>query len=115
MGGTPVQTSKAHNTTYTSVDLNATGTTTLYTGTQEAMVAAFLGTESGTTVEVSLEATDGTNTTRLADNEGSAGTSIAVSDTIPITSSESLQANVHTAEGSDLTGTAVVFAEELDP
>lgn len=92
---------------FTSVDLNATGTTTIYDADANAKVYGVYMDHGGSTAEVQLEATDGTNTAKI--DEPGAGNDLAVGDTLALDPSTDLQVNVTTAEGAALTGTVVVM------
>lgn len=94
---------------YTTVDLNATGTTALLDRDTAADVWGVYLRNGGSTAEVSLEITDGSNTATLADNRGSAGANIEFDGPLELAASETLQANVTTAEGSAQSNTAVVI------
>ena len=97
----------SNGVTYTSVDLNATGTTTVYTPSTDANVSVFME-NGGSTAEVNLEVTDGTDTAVLA--QPGAGGSVEFGDVVALDGDQSLQINVTTAEGSALTGTVAVHA-----
>lgn len=94
---------------YTTVDLNATGTTTLFDADSAADVWGVYLRNGGGTAEVSLEVTDGSNTARVVDNEGSAGAGIEFTGPLQLAAAEDLQANVTTAEGTAQTNDAVVI------
>lgn len=99
-------------TDYTTVDLNATGTTAVYSSDSAAMVYGVYLRNGGGTAVVSLEVTDGTDTATLADNRGSGGANIAFGEELELAASETLQVNVTTAEGVAQSNTAVVFRSE---
>lgn len=94
---------------YTTVDLNATGTTTVFDAGTATTVWGVYMRNGGSTAEVSLEVTDGTDTARVVDNEGSAGTGIFKDDPIGLAPTEDLQVNVTTAEGAAQTNTLTVL------
>lgn len=100
----------SYDAEYTSVDLNTTGTTTIYNGSVQGKVYGVFLHHSGSTAEFQLEVTDGTNTGIL--RVPGAGSSLEFGDTIAVDSGDDLQINVTVAEGSSLTGTAVVFRGE---
>jgi len=95
---------------YTSIDLNSTGATTVYDPSDDSEVSGVYLNNGGSTAEVQLEATDGSDTSILA--VPGAGNSLEFSGTALLDSGDSLQINVTTAEGAALTGTAVVFRAE---
>lgn len=100
-------------TAYTTVDLNATGATTIYAPTNDAEVSGVHLENTGGTAVIQLEVTDGTNTAVLDANNGGGG-SIHFEDELRLDGGvDSLQINVTTAEGATLTGTAAVFRGEL--
>lgn len=92
---------------YTTVDLNATGPTTVYDADHDATVYGVFMEHGGGTADYNLEATDGTDTAVLA--QPGAGGSLEFGDTIAVDAGTDLQINVTTAEGAALTGTVVVF------
>lgn len=92
---------------YESIDLNTTGPTTLYSPDTDAELTGVYLPNSGSTAEVSLEITDGTDTGTLT--ASGAGGTIEFGDTIRIGQSDSVQLNVTTAEGAALTETATLF------
>lgn len=93
---------------YTTVDLNSTGTTTVYDPDHDATAYGVYMANGGGTADVQLEVTDGTDTVVL-DDPG-AGSAIEFSDDLALDGDQSLQVNVTTAEGSALTETAAVSA-----
>lgn len=95
---------------YTTVDLNTTGTTEVHSSGTDSEISGVFMENGGSTAEVNLEATDGTDTSVLA--QPGAGNSVEFGDTIYVGAGDSLQINVTTAEGSALTGTVVVFTSE---
>lgn len=97
---------------YTSVDENTTGTTTLYSPTNDAKVSGVHLNNPGSTAELRLEVTDGTSTAVLSDP--GAGTSIAFNDEIFLSGgTDQLQVVVEAAEGSSQSETAAVSRSEL--
>lgn len=94
------------NAVFTSIDLNSTGTTTIWDPVSGKAVGVYMN-NGGATAEVQLEVTDGTNTAVL-DVPG-AGTNLEFGNEASLASSDSLQINVTVAEGSAQTNTAVVF------
>lgn len=100
---------------YTDVDLNSTGTTTLYDPNSDVRVFSVTMENGGSTVEYNLELTDGTNTAVLIgvpNSRRNAGDAIAWGDTIVLSGDDSIQLNVTTVEGSALTETVSVTALE---
>jgi hypothetical protein len=95
---------------YTDIDLNSTGTTEIHSSDADSEVSGVFLENGGSTAEVNLEVTDGTDTAVLA--QPGAGSSIEFGETIYIGKDDSLQINVTTAEGSAQTNTAVVFKGE---
>lgn len=97
---------------YSSVDLNTVATTDVYDPTEDAEVHAVHLANSGSTAVVQLEVTDGTDTAVLTQGQA-AGDGIAWEPgTYGLEAGEKLQANVTTAEGSSLTGTAAASVGE---
>lgn len=96
---------------YTSIDLNTTGTTTVYDGDREAIIHGVYAENSGGTLEVQLEITDGTDTTVLTLDQG-AGDGIAFETELELDPSNDLQLNVTTGEGAIETTTAAVIRSE---
>jgi len=92
---------------YTDVDLNATGSTTLFDPDDGAEVSGVYLPNGGSTAEVDLEVTDGTDTTTLV--VGGAGGRVEFGNTVRLGGDDSLQATVRVAEGTALTETAVAF------
>jgi len=95
---------------YTSIDQNTTGTTTVYNPDTDAEVTGVYLDNPGSTAELALEVTDGTDTARLADP--GAGNALSVGDSYRIGDTDSLQVNVLTAEGTAQSATAVVLRTE---
>jgi hypothetical protein len=95
---------------YTSIDQNSTGSTTVYDPTGDGEVTGVFLENSGSTAELALEVTDGTDTARLA--EPGAGNRLAFGETIRLGIGDSLQVNVLVAEGTAQTETAVAFTTE---
>lgn len=95
---------------FTEIDLNATGTTTIYDPNTDGEVFGTFLENGGSTAEVQLEVTDGTDTAVLS-NPG-AGDGVSFGETIRLSPTESLQINVTTAEGAALTNTAAVSRAE---
>lgn len=99
---------------YTDMDLNSTGTTTIYAPTNDAVVSGVHMANGGGTNEVRLEVTDGTNTATLAGAAISAGDPIHFEDEVHLAGGvDELQITVSTTEGSALTETAAVPRSEL--
>lgn len=96
----------AYDTVFTDVDLNATGTTTVANPDKDARVSAVYLANGGSTADVQLEVTDGTDTVIVDDPV--AGSGITHETDVMLDKGESLQVNVTTAEGSALTETAAV-------
>lgn len=92
---------------YTDVDLNATGTTTILSPGADVRVFGVFMEHGGSTAEVNLEVTDGTNTAVIS--QPGAGGNIGGGDTLALDANNELQVNVTTAEGAALTGTVVVL------
>lgn len=97
----------SNGVTYTTVDLNATGATTVFAPSHDATVHGVHLTNGGSTAVVQLEITDGTDTVVLTPGQ-SAGGNIDVDRPLPLDGDNALQINVTTAEGSALTATAAV-------
>ena len=95
------------NTEYTTVDLNATGTTSIYAPSSDATVYGVYLENGGSTAELQLEATDGSDTVILS-NPG-AGEGLSFSDMHALGGDQTLQVNVTVAEGAAQTNTAAVF------
>lgn len=91
---------------YTSVDLNATGTTTVYNPDHDGEAKGVYMDHGGSTAEVQLEVTDGTNTAVLA--TPGAGNALEFGNVVALDGDQKLQINVTTAEGSSLSETAAV-------
>jgi len=92
---------------YTSIDLNTAATTTLYDPDEDAEISGVFLPNGGSTAEVSLEVTDGTDTGTLA--QSGAGGAIEFGDTIRIGEADSIQLTVTTVEGAALSETATVL------
>lgn len=95
---------------YTTVDLNATGTTTVADVDGDARVYGAYGDHDGSTAEFNLEATDGSDTAVLA--QPGTGNNLAFQGPVALDAETDLQVNVTTAEGSALTMTVVTFPGE---
>ena len=96
---------------FTEIDLNDTNTTsTVYDPNTDGEIYGVFMENGGSTAEVQLEVTDGTDTAVLA--VPGAGNDLAFSETIRISTTESLQINVTTAEGAAQTNTAAVSRSE---
>lgn len=93
---------------YTTVDLNATGTTTVYDPDFDAVVHGVFMDNGGATAEYQLEVTDGTDTAVLADL--SAGAMLEFDADVALDAGQLLQVNVTTVEGSSLTETCAASA-----
>lgn len=91
---------------YTDIDLNSAGATTVFDADGDATVTGVHMKNGGSTAEVELQATDGTDTATLA--EPGAGSSLEFGDSIALDSESDLQIEVTTAEGSAQSNTAVV-------
>lgn len=96
--------------TYTDVDLNTTGTTSLYKPANDGIVYGVYLLNGGSSAEVDIEITDGTDTATLQEN--GAGVNADFGNTLLVGSDQTIQATVQTAEGSAQTGTAVVITAE---
>lgn len=95
---------------YAEIDLNATGTTELFSPETDAFIYGVYLTNGGSTAEVDLEITDGTDTVTLESN--AAGGNVSYENEIVLGRSDSLQVNVRVAEGAAQTNTAVVLKAE---
>lgn len=95
------------NANFTSIDLNDTSTTSTIFDPINGRATGVYMENGGTTAEVQLEVTDGSNTAVLA--VPGAGNNLEFSGEIHLDKSDSLQINVTTAEGSSQSNTAVVF------
>lgn len=95
---------------YTSIDQNATGSTTIYDPNGDGEITGVFLENSGSTAELALEVTDGTDTARLT--EPGAGNPIEFGETIRLGIDDSLEVNVLTAEGVAQSETAVAFTTE---
>lgn len=100
-----------HDTVYTSIDLNTAATTTVYDPTTEAEVDGIHLNHGGSTAELRLEVTDGTNTAVIQD--AAAGDPIHYPEPLHLNSDDSLQVVVEVVEGASLTETAAVSRSEL--
>ena len=96
----------AYDTVLTAVDLNASGTTSIADPSNDARVSAVYLANGGSTADVQLEVTDGTDTVVIDDP--AAGNGIEHETDVMLDENESLQVNVTTAEGSALSDTAAV-------
>lgn len=95
---------------YTQIDLNATGTTTIYDPEHDATVQGVHLENAGSSADVHLEVTDGTTTVDLTTAQ-TAGDAIRYVDPTPLDSDNLLQVNVLSAEGSSLTSDAAVLVD----
>lgn len=95
---------------YATIDLNATGTTTVYDGATESEVYGVYLNNGGSTAAVNLEVTDGTDTAVL--REKAAGENLEFGDTIRLDPGNALQINVTAAEGAAQSNTATVLRAE---
>lgn len=109
--GTPVRTLTDADVEYTDVDLNASGTTTVYDGNTQTVIYGVFLKNGGSTAVVQLEVTDGTDTAVLTPGQ-TAGDGISFTGPIALNRNEALQANVTTVEGSAQTNTAAVSRDE---
>lgn len=99
----------SNGVTYTSVDLNATGTTTVFDPSHnESTVEQVALENTGSTAVVQLEVTDGTNTVVLTPGQA-AGDGVSYTGPLPLDGPQTLRVNVTTAEGAALSGTAGAF------
>lgn len=98
------------DTNYTSIDLNATGTTTILNPSREATVYSVHMENGGSTAEVNVEVTDGTDTAVVA--QPGAGANVEFTGPVVIPSGETLQVNVTTAEGAAQSNTCLVTRGE---
>lgn len=113
--GTPVRDNRTYAATKTTgVDLNSTGSTDIYDPSVQAMVYGAYLRNGGGTAEVSLEATDGTDTITVLNNRANGGGDVEFTGPIVLDSGWKLQVNVTTAEGTAQTNDAVVFKAEKD-
>lgn len=94
----------AYDTVFTDVDLNTDATTTLADPDSDARVPAVYVPNSGSTADIQLEVTDGTDTV-VVDNPA-AGDPIEHEVDVLLDEGESVQVNVTTVEGSAVTSTA---------
>lgn len=97
---------------YTSVDLNATGTTTIFDGDEKVLITGVHLRNGGGTAVANLEVTDGSDTATLVNNRGSGGSDIHYENTFALARNDDLQINVTTAEGAAQSNTAVVLRGE---
>lgn len=103
-----------HAYEYTSINLNPASTptaTTVYNPADLATVYAVDLANGGSSAEVRLQVTDGTNTAVIA--EPAAGAALHVAADRVLSAGDELQVVVETAEGSSLTETAGVSRGEL--
>lgn len=91
---------------FTDVDLNTDATTDVLNNSRQTKVYRVELPNGGSTADIQLEITDGSNT-HILDNP-SAGNAISFTDTIVIDADETLQVNVTTVEGSAQTDTCYV-------
>ena len=96
--------------TYTDIDLNTNAATEIYNHDGDAAIYGVYMENGGSTAEVNLEVTDGTDTAVLA--QPGAGGSVEFGETVVFDNPESLQINVTTVEGAAQTNTCVVFHGE---
>lgn len=97
---------------YTSVDLNSSGTTDIYDPTDDAVAHGVHLENGGSTAVVQLEVTDGTNTAVLTPGQ-TAGDGIAWEPGVyGLEAGEKLQVNVTTVEGSAQSNTAAASVGE---
>lgn len=94
----------AYGSEFTTVDLNATGTTTLADPDSDARLPAVYVPNGGSTADIQLEVTDGADTV-VVDNPA-AGEAIEHETDVLIDAGQSVQVNVTTAEGTALSETA---------
>jgi hypothetical protein len=94
----------AYDTVFTDVDLNADAVTTVADPDTDARVPAVYLANGGSTAEIQLEVTDGTDTVVVDDP--AAGDPITHETDVLLDEGESLQVNVTTVEGSALSETA---------
>lgn len=97
-------------TTYTTVDLNSTGTTTIYDGDVGATIQGVYMKNDGGNAIAQLEVTDGTDTGVI--RELAVGGNLEYDGDIDLPPTDDLQINVTTAEGSAETAEVVVVANE---
>lgn len=95
---------------FTDIDLNTSGATTIYDQSHGNTISGVYMKNGGSTAEVELQVTDGSNTATLA--VPGAGTNLSFEGVIECASADSLQIDVTTKEGSSQTNTAVVFIRE---
>lgn len=89
-------------TTYTTVDISSTGTTTVYDPSVDATVYLVVTPNEGiSTAEIDLRITDGNNTSSL-DDPG-AGTGVDFRETFVMPASDQLEIQVETAGSGELT------------
>lgn len=108
---TPTSSVISPQVSYTDIDLNTSGTTTLYDGNAQAIVTGVYLQNDGTSAVVRLEMTDGTDTAVLTPDQ-TAGDGIAFDGPLHIEKAQNLQANVATVEGGAQTNTAVASVDE---
>lgn len=97
----------SNDVVYTTVDLNATGTTTVYDPDTDATVERIQVPNGGSTAEFDVEVTNGSDTVVLESSGG--GNAITIADPLPLNGAQSVQVNVTAAEGGALTETAAAF------
>ena len=97
---------------YTDIDENATGATTVLDPTADTVVTGVYADNGGSSAIMLLEVTDGTNTATITPDQ-SGGDGVAFHDRLELPNSQSLAINVTTAEGSGLSETAAVIHSDL--
>lgn len=95
-------------TSFTSIDLNTADATTIYNPIRGTVSGVYMK-NGGSTAEVELQVTDGSNTATLA--VPGAGNNLEFSGDIFVDKGVSVQIDVTTKEGSSQNNTAVVFSE----
>jgi len=100
----------AYDTIFTTVDLNTAATTTVANPTGDARVPAVHLAHGGSTAELRLEVTDGTDTAVLADP--AAGDPVHYETETMLDEGESLQVVVEVTEGGALSETAAASVAE---
>lgn len=111
--GAPVTPADTPDVDYTDVDLNDASAHTVYNPSGPAIVYGVWLANGGGTADVQLQVTDGSDTVNLTATQG-AGNDLRFTNTIALSSDDSLQINVDTAEGSAQTDTAAVSRVERD-
>lgn len=105
---------RSSGVSYTNVDQNATGTTTLYDPNSDAYFYAGKLDNVGSSAVLVLEVTDGTNTANMTAGQ-TAGNDIDYGDTVELDGASLVQVNVTTVNsdaGVDGNETAVAFHSE---